>query len=181
VRPADDLAVATYYLRLAYACWWCWSEQRQPLLGAGKAEEPSVEELRQAIVERSVGYTRAFQLVEDWAREVEPIHAVRRALKPFLDPPLSAEDYERVTRFLDRTGNGKRRVVWRVLRERYRQKLLERVGAIMPERAILDMAGLLARLAGEQAALVEWTREELRRVLHDVSAVEPDDPTDQRT
>ncbi|MCX2726033.1 hypothetical protein OO015_00735 [Thermomicrobium sp. 4228-Ro] len=159
-------------------CRRCWSEHHQPLLGTGGAGEPSVAVLPQAIAERSDGYTRAFQLVEDWARAAEPIGATRRALKPFLDPPLSA-DGERVTHLLDGAGSGVRQSVWRVLRERYRRKLLGRMDVVMPERAILDMAGRLDRLASR----LHWSSrcERSWGLLHDGPAVALDDPTHWKT
>ncbi len=176
VKPAEDLAVATYYLRLVYACRWCWLEQHRPLLGSGEPEELSVDALRAVIAERSARYGQAFRLVEAWAREVEPIHGIRLALKPFLDPPLSAEEYEQVMSALAGVEGRVRRQVWRLLRERYRQRLVERVGTIMPEQAVAHAASLLARLAHEQAALAVWARAELERILRDLPTEVAEEP-----
>jgi len=69
-----------------------------------------------------------------------------------------------------------RRQVWRLLRERYRQRLVERVGTIMPEQAVAHATSLLARLAHEQAALAVWARAELERILRDLPTEAAEEP-----
>jgi len=165
VRPADDLALATYYFRLACACRWCWEEQQRPLLGEGE-ERPTVAILREAIEQRLHASPSAFRLVETWAHEVEPIRRAREALKPFLDPPVSAAEVEqRIVEAAGTTRTVSRREVWRLLRERYRQKLVAIVGTVPAERAHQSLSDLLLRLATEQARLVSWTRQELEQIV----------------
>ncbi|MDW8058906.1 MAG: hypothetical protein RMK01_02395 [Thermomicrobium sp.] len=172
IGPADDLAVATYYFRLVCTCRWCWEEARVPLLGPADDRLP-LEELTGAIEARRCGVDSAFHLVEPWVSEIEPIRQLREAVKPFLDPPISAAEVEEAVQSIGADVAKAR--VWRVLRERYRARLVERFGVITVEDAELSSGALLLRLASEQAALVGWAREEIGRIVRELAGVEAEE------
>ncbi len=164
VRPADDLAVATYYVRLACACRWCWTERQRPLLGEQPVQS-SLEELSSAIRKRRRGQSSAFTLVEQWVREIEPIWRTRQAVAPYLDPPVARRDVAALVRETLGAATEWERRLWQMLRERYRAKLVEIIGTVSPERAVQEGAQLLLRFAETQAALGAWCDAELRRLL----------------
>ncbi len=164
VRPADDLAVATYYVRLACVCRWCWTERHRPLLGEQRVRS-SLEELSSAIRERRRGQSSAFNLVEQWVQEIEPIWRTRQALAPYLDPPVTRRDVAALVRETLGAATEWERRLWQILRERYRAKLVEIIGEVSPERAVHESAQLLLRFAETQAALSAWCDAELQRLL----------------
>lgn len=165
VSPAQDLAVATYYLRLVCACRWCYTEERKPLLDVGDFRVFH-DEFAAALAERIAGASSAFQVVEVWTQQVEPIQRARRELEPFLEPPASKEEVKALLAcYGNLSGASGLRGVLRTLRERYRIRLVERVGVIPASQAAESVAQRARELATLQRELRSWALEELRRIV----------------
>lgn len=165
MSPAQDLAVATYCLRLVCACRWCYTEERKPLLDVGEFRVVH-DAFAAALAERITGSSSAFQVVEVWTQQVEPIQRARRDLELFLEPPVSKEEVKALLACYGNLGGASGfRGVLRTLRERYRIRLVEQVGVIPASQAAESVVQRARELATLQRDLRSWALEELRRIV----------------
>jgi hypothetical protein len=161
VSPRDNLTSAIYYFRLACACFYLWSEEYRPLLTSQPATDPETGIVAAEVTLRVAEAESAYQLVEQWATDVEPQVRAREAISNVATLPVRMRD---IRSQVDQAGlggdNRALRAVRRDLELAFRERLAALTGEISandprPLTQILDDVAKAARsLTGDMQALM---------------------------
>ena len=151
VTPRENVLSAIYYLRLACACLWMAAEEHRPLFGGVRPYEAEPAQVAAEITRRSSVAESAWDLVTQWATDVEPVARSREAIASVATLPLAMRDIRtRVEAIGGEQANRLVRTVRRELDVVFRTHLTEAVGDIAaddprPLGEILDMMASASR------------------------------------
>ncbi|MDQ2684201.1 MAG: hypothetical protein M3Y37_11830, partial [Chloroflexota bacterium] len=73
----SQLAAALYYVRCAFACAAAHRDITRPLLGDRRTEPADLDEVRQALPDRTDGNASAWTVIQEWDRDAEEVRAIR--------------------------------------------------------------------------------------------------------
>lgn len=152
VSPRKSLLSAVYYFRVACACHFLWTEENRPLLTNEHVEPAVASEIIAAdVAQRLIGAQSAFELLQDWNRDLRHINRTRRAIKEAARLPISMREIRDVVDSIP-TADSKAVVKWvrRDLEIAFREQLVELIGEIpandpRPSHQITREIGKVAR------------------------------------
>lgn len=165
VTPRENLLSAIYYLRLACACLWLAAEEHRPLFGGVRPFEPEPAQVAAEITQRSGAAGSAWELVTQWATDVEPVARSREAIASVASLPLAMRDIRtRVEAIGGEQANRLVRTVRRELDTVFRTHLAEAVGDIAADdpRPLVD---ILDTMASASRSLKPTMQAEFERML----------------
>lgn len=177
VTPRENLLSAIYYLRLACACLWLAAEEHRPLFGGVRPFEPEPAQVAAEITQRSTAAASAWELVTQWATDVEPVARSREAIASVATLPLAMRDIRtRVEAIGGEQANRLVRTVRRDLDAVFRAHLTEAVGDIAADdlRPLGDILDMMARAS---RGLKTTMQEEFERLLHTHATVRAEQGT----
>jgi hypothetical protein len=162
VTPRRNLISAVYYFRLGCACYFLWGEGNRPLLSNRPQAEPEPGVIAAEVAARSASPESAYELVSNWAFDVEPTVQARQAVANVASLPLRMRDVRARVEQAGRADEpGFMRYLRRELELSFRDRLLELTGEISADDprslpAILDQVAKAARdLRPEMRVLLE--------------------------
>lgn len=161
VTPRNNVISAIYYFRLSCACFYFWSEEHRPLLSAAPPPPPEPGLVAATVSIRAEGSGSAYELIEQWAIDIEPQVRARAAVGDVATLPIRISELRSA---IDRVGlGGDNKVLRQVRRDlelAFRERLHETVGEVLandprPLTQILDDVARASRgLRAEMLALM---------------------------
>ena len=131
VSPRANLISAIYYFRLACGCFFLWQEANRPLLSNRPVVEPEPGIVAAELSQRAVAASSAYDLVDNWWLDVEPMIAARASVTNVASLPVRMRD---VRARVEQAGHAEKpgflRWVRKELDQEFRARLLEATGEI---------------------------------------------------
>jgi hypothetical protein len=131
VKPGEYIVAAMYYFRLACACAWLWVEDQSPLLTLGPPLTPKIADVANEVGRRAPMARTAFELVSNWAVDIEEVVRSRRTLNEVAVMPVRMRELREMIEAAGRSDErGVVRRIRRTLERRYRERLVQNVGEV---------------------------------------------------